>query len=449
MNITVIGAGYVGLVTGSCLAAVGNQVSCVERDAAKFAGFQRGEPGFHEPGLGTLLRDNIVAGRLKFTADPSHGMRRADVVFIAVNTPQNEEGAADIGDVLLAAEHVAAHLPEGLRLVVVKSTVPPGTTEQVRQRLQESLERRGAQVDLVVASNPEFLREGTAVEDFMRPDRIIVGCDDTRGTSLLRKLYAPFNHNHDRFVELGITAAEFSKYAANAMLAARISMMNEFANLAEFLDVDIEDVRKSIGMDQRIGYQYLYPGCGYGGSCLPKDIAALLHLAGQRGCAVPLLQAVKQVNDHQRTRLLRKIDAHFPKVKGLHFAVWGLAFKPDTDDMREAPSRTVLEGLWQRGATVAASDPVTVGVESWKERDDFRYCSDPYQALMDADALIVLTEWRQYRSPDFDRMLTLLKQAVIFDGRNLYDPNTMASRGFHHYAIGRGKSTLGSMAGTV
>ena len=431
------------MVTGACLAAVGNKVSCVERDAAKLARFQKGEPGFHEPGLAALLRDNIAAGRLQFTDNPANGMQHADVVFIAVNTPQHEAGAADIGDVLLAAEHVAAHLPEGLRLVVVKSTVPPGTTEQVRQRLHEELEHRDAQVELVVASNPEFLREGTAVEDFMRPDRIIVGCDDSRGTRVLKQLYAPFNHSHDRLIELGVTAAEFSKYAANAMLAARISMMNEFANLAEFLDVDIEDVRRSIGMDQRIGYQYLYPGCGYGGACLPKDLAALLYLARQQGCAVPLLQAVKQVNDYQRTRLLEKIDAHFPKVKGLHFAVWGLAFKPDTDDMREAPSRTVLEGLWQRGATVAASDPATAGVESWRDRDDFQYYSDPYQALMDADALIVLTEWRQYRSPDFDRMLTLLKQAVIFDGRNLYDPNTMASRGFHHYTIGRGRPASG------
>ena len=439
MNVTILGAGYVGLVTGGCLAAVGNQVLCVERDAVKIKNLEAGDPGFYEPGLPTLLQENIKAGRLRFTTDPAAGAHHAGVVFIAVNTPMTASGAANISDVLAAAADIARHLQEGFQVLVIKSTVPPGTTEQVRREVCAILKQRGISMEPAIASNPEFLREGSAISDFMYPDRIIVGCTSPHAKALLRELYQPFNRNHERLLETDVAAAEFTKYAANTILAARISIMNEFANLAESLQVDIEQVRLGIGADHRIGYQYLYPGCGYGGSCLPKDVAALLHTAKQLGHESPLLHAIKQVNDRQPDRLLEKIDAHFPAgVNGLRFAAWGLAFKPGTGDMRAAPSQVVLEGLWQRGATVAASDPATAGMESWADRNDFQYFRDPYQALTGADALIVLTEWQQYRSPDMQRVKSLLRQPVIFDGRNLYNPESLAAIGIHYYAIGRG-----------
>lgn len=441
MNITIIGAGYVGLVTGTCLAEVGNRVLCVERDATKVEKLGAGIPGFYEPGLAMLMQTNITSNRLLFTTDPVAGAHHAEVFFIAVNTPMAADGAADTSDVLAAAESIAEHLQEGFRVVVIKSTVPPGTTKLVQQRMSAVLARRNVVVELAVASNPEFLREGSAVQDCMRPDRIILGCETPRAITLLRELYHPFNHNNDRIVEMDVTAAEFTKYVTNAMLAVRISAMNEFANLAESLDVDIEEVRMAVGADHRIGNQYLYPGCGYGGSCLPKDVTAMLHIAGRLGQDAPLLQAVKQVNDKQRVRLLDKIDACFPGgISGMRFAVWGLAFKPGTDDMREAPSQHVLEGLWQRHATVIANDPATTGLAAWSRRDDFQHCHDPYETLPGADALIILTEWQQYRSPDFSRIKELLRRPVIFDGRNLYNPGSLAAMGIHYYAIGRGSS---------
>lgn len=443
MNITILGAGYVGLVTGTCLAEVGNQVLCVERDATKVEKLEAGTPGFYEPGLASLMQTNIASGRLRFATDSMTGTHHADVFFIAVNTPMSADGAADIRDVITAAENVALHLQEGFQIVVIKSTVPPGSVKLIHQRMQAVLARRDVSVELAVASNPEFLREGSAIQDCMRPDRIILGCETPRAITLLRELYHPFNHNHDRVIEMNVAAAEFTKYVTNAMLAVRISTMNEFANLAESLGVDIEEVRMAVSTDHRIGHQYLYPGCGYGGSCLPKDVAAMLHIARRLGHDALLLQAVKQVNDKQRVRLLDKIDACFPDgVSRLRFAVWGLAFKPGTDDMREAPSQDVLEGLWQRGATVIANDPATTGMAAWSSRDNFQYCHDPYQTLSGADALIILTEWQQYRSPDFSRVKELLRRPVIFDGRNLYDPNSLAAIGIHYYAIGRGSSPV-------
>ena len=439
MKITVIGTGYVGLVSGTCLAEVGNDVLCLDLDRNKIDILKQGGIPIYEPGLEDMVKRNVAAGRLRFTTDVAESVAHGTIQFIAVGTPPDEDGSADLQYVVAAARNIGRHMQD-YKVVVDKSTVPVGTADRVRAALQEELDSRGVKLDFSVVSNPEFLKEGAAVEDFMRPDRIVVGTDDDRATQLMRTLYAPFQRSHERLIVMDIKSAELTKYAANAMLATRISFMNELANLAEKLGADIEHVRQGIGSDPRIGYQFLYPGCGYGGSCFPKDVQALQRTATEHGFDLKVLNAVEAVNDAQKSVLLQKIAAHFGQdLSGRHFALWGLAFKPNTDDMREAPSRVVIEGLWARGATVTAYDPVAVHETQRIYGDDarLRYAESPMDALKDADALVIVTEWKVFRSPDFTDIKARLKHPVIFDGRNLYEPETVRAQGLDYYAIGR------------
>jgi UDPglucose 6-dehydrogenase len=451
VDVAIFGSGYVGLVTGACLAEVGNQVLCVDIDPARVERLRRGEVPIFEPGLEEMVASGLADGRLAFTDDLAAGVRHGDVLFVAVGTPSDNEGGADLG----AVRSVAATVGDAMErptVVVNKSTVPVGTADAVREIVAARLAARGLDIPFDVVSNPEFLREGAAVADFMRPDRIVVGSDDPRSIALLRELYKPFNRNHDRMMVMGVRSAEFTKYAANVMLATRISLMNELANLGERLGVDIEEVRVGIGSDPRIGYSYLYPGCGYGGSCLPKDVRALGWTAREAGFEAELLHAVGAVNDRQRSVLFDKVVAHFgPDLSGRTFALWGLAFKPDTDDMREAPSRAVMEALWGAGATVRAFDPEAMDETArlYGERPDLVLCANRDEALAGADALLVLTEWREFRSPDFAAIRAMLRQPVIFDGRNLYDPRRLAQEGFVHYGIGRGTATVAATAEPV
>jgi UDPglucose 6-dehydrogenase len=439
VKITVIGTGYVGLVSGTCLAEVGNDVLCLDLDRNKIDILKQGGIPIYEPGLEDMVKRNVAAGRLRFTTDVAESVAHGTIQFIAVGTPPDEDGSADLQYVVAAARNIGRHMQD-YKVVVDKSTVPVGTADRVRAALQEELDSRGVKLDFSVVSNPEFLKEGAAVEDFMRPDRIVVGTDDDRATQLMRTLYAPFQRSHERLIVMDIKSAELTKYAANAMLATRISFMNELANLAEKLGADIEHVRQGIGSDPRIGYQFLYPGCGYGGSCFPKDVQALQRTATEHGFDLKVLNAVEAVNDAQKSVLLQKIAAHFGQdLSGRHFALWGLAFKPNTDDMREAPSRVVIEGLWARGATVTAYDPVAVHETQRIYGDDarLRYAESPMDALKDADALVIVTEWKVFRSPDFTDIKARLKHPVIFDGRNLYEPETVRAQGLDYYAIGR------------
>jgi len=439
VKITVIGTGYVGLVSGTCLAEVGNDVLCLDLDRNKIDILKQGGIPIYEPGLEDMVKRNVAAGRLRFTTDIEESVAHGAIQFIAVGTPPDEDGSADLQYVVAAARNIGRHMTE-YKVVVDKSTVPVGTADRVRAALQEELDKRGVKLDFSVVSNPEFLKEGAAVEDFMRPDRIVVGTDDERATQLMRTLYAPFQRSHERLIVMDIKSAELTKYAANAMLATRISFMNELANLAEKLGADIEHVRQGIGSDPRIGYQFLYPGCGYGGSCFPKDVQALQRTATEHGFDLKVLNAVETVNDAQKSVLLKKITARFGQdLSGKNFALWGLAFKPNTDDMREAPSRVVIEGLWARGATVTAYDPVAVHETQRIYGDDarLRYAEAPMDALQDADALVIVTEWKVFRSPDFAQIKASLKQPVIFDGRNLYEPETVRAQGLEYYAIGR------------
>ncbi len=441
MKITIFGSGYVGLVTGACFAEVGNDVLCVDVDPLKVAMLQHGEIPIHEPGLDEVVRRNDADGRLNFTIDVAKGVAHGQFQFIAVGTPPDEDGSADLQHVRAVARSIGQYL-EDYRVVVNKSTVPVGTADAVRETIAGVLAERGKNIPFSVASNPEFLKEGAAVADFMRPDRIIVGCDDHRATMLLRNLYAPFNRNRDRLIEMDVRSAELTKYAANAMLATKISFMNEIANLAERLGADVEKVRVGIGADPRIGYHFIYPGAGYGGSCFPKDVKALEYTARSVNYEAALLQAVEAVNERQKTVLFTKIQRHFNHdLRGRAFALWGLAFKPGTDDMREAPSRVLLEALWREGCTVRAYDPAAMN-EAWRiygERSDLQLCDHPLDTLEGADALIIVTEWSLFRSPDFDAIRQALKQPVIFDGRNLYDPDDLQEQGFIYYAIGRGE----------
>ncbi|CAK0778477.1 UDP-glucose 6-dehydrogenase [Gammaproteobacteria bacterium] len=439
MKITIFGTGYVGLVTGTCLAEVGNEVLGVDVDEHKIAMLQRGETPIYEPGLEALLRSNLEAGRLSFTTDAAAGVAHGLFQFIAVGTPPDEDGSADLQYVLAVARTIGEHM-EGYRVIIDKSTVPVGTADKVRQTVTEALTRRNTEFEFDVVSNPEFLKEGAAIDDFMKPDRIVVGTDNPRTTELLRALYAPFNRNRDRLIAMDIRSAELTKYAANAMLATKISFMNELSNLAERLGADIEKVRIGIGADPRIGYHFIYPGCGYGGSCFPKDVQALEYTARSVGYTAELLRAVEAVNTRQKDILFQKINAHFGgNLAGRTIALWGLAFKPSTDDMREAPSRTLIEALWKHGARVQAHDPEAQheALRLYGERPDLVLCKTPYAALEGADALAVVTEWNVFRSPDFGRIRALLTSPVIFDGRNLYDPRRLAQEGFSHYAIGR------------
>ncbi len=444
MKVTIFGSGYVGLVTGACLAEVGNDVLCVDIDPDKIAGLKRGEVPIHEPGLESLIQANMEAGRLAFTTDIAEAVAHGMLQFIAVGTPSDEDGSADLQYVLAVARDIGTHLNE-YKIVVDKSTVPVGTADRVRAVLQQSLEERelgGMGFDVV--SNPEFLKEGDAIDDFMKPDRIVIGTDNHDAAEYMRALYAPFNRNHDRVIEMDLRSAELTKYAANAMLATKITFMNELANIAEKVGADIEQVRVGIGSDQRIGYHFIYPGIGYGGSCFPKDVKALEHTAGQHGYDARLLQAVDQVNAAQKRSLLSKIYTHFDSnIEGRVFAMWGLAFKPNTDDMREAPSRVLLEALWAAGARVQAYDPEAAAEARriYGDRDDLVLCESAEDALDAADALMIVTEWKQFRCPDFNHIRARLKTPLIFDGRNIYDLETMQTEGFTYYGIGRGESS--------
>ncbi len=441
MKITIFGSGYVGLVTGACFAEVGNEVLCVDVDERKVALLQRGEVPIHEPGLDEVIRRNSAGDRLRFTTDIAAGVAHGLFQFIAVGTPPDEDGSADLQHVRAVARVIGQHL-DSYRVVVNKSTVPVGTADVVRETIAGVLAERGLDLPFTVVSNPEFLKEGVAVADFMRPDRIIIGCDDDQAARLLRTLYAPFNRNRDRLIEMDVRSAELTKYAANALLAAKISFMNEIANLAERLGADIEKVRIGIGADPRIGYHFIYPGAGYGGSCFPKDVKALEYTARSVHYDAALLKAVEAVNQRQKTVLFAKMQRHFKNdLRGRTFALWGLAFKPGTDDMREAPSRTLLEALWEAGATVQAYDPAAMNEARrlYGERADFRLCEQPLAALENADALVIMTEWSLFRSPDFAAIRQLLKQPVLFDGRNLYDPDELREAGLIYYAIGRGE----------
>ena len=443
MKITIFGSGYVGLVTGACFAEVGNEVLCVDVDKHKVARLQRGEIPIHEPGLDEVVRRNSSGGRLRFTTDIAEGVAHGLFQFIAVGTPPDEDGSADLQHVRAVACAIG-HCLDGYRVVVNKSTVPVGTADVVRETIAGILAERGLDLPFTVVSNPEFLKEGMAVPDFMRPDRIIIGCDDERAARLLRTLYAPFNRNRDRLIEMDVRSAELTKYAANALLATKISFMNEMANLAERLGADIEKVRIGIGADPRIGYHFIYPGAGYGGSCFPKDVKALEYTARSVHYDAALLQAVEAVNQRQKNVLFTKIQRHFHHdLRGRTFALWGLAFKPGTDDMREAPSRVLLEALWAAGAVVQAYDPAAMNEARrlYGERPDFRLREQALAALENADALAILTEWSLFRSPDFAAIRQALKQPVIFDGRNLYDPDELREAGLIYYAIGRGETS--------
>ncbi|MDR0577572.1 MAG: UDP-glucose/GDP-mannose dehydrogenase family protein [Candidatus Accumulibacter sp.] len=439
MKITVIGTGYVGLVSGACLADVGNDVLCLDIDPEKIRILDAGGIPIHEPGLLDMVRRNVAADRLHFTTDVDRAVSHGAVQFIAVGTPPDEDGSADLKYVLAAARDIGRKMTD-YKVVVDKSTVPVGTGAKVRTAIADELRRRGVDIAFSVVSNPEFLKEGAAVEDFMRPDRIIVGAEDERAILLMRALYAPFQRNHERLVVMDTKSAELTKYAANAMLATRISFMNELANLAEALGADVEMVRQGIGSDPRIGYHFLYPGCGYGGSCFPKDVKALIKTArDDANITLEVLTAVEETNDRQKHLLARKIAARFGDLEGRHFALWGLAFKPNTDDMREAPSRALIGDLLAAGATVTAYDPAAMkeARHIFGDEPRLRYADTPTAALEKADALVIVTEWKEFRSPDFEAIKRILKTPVIFDGRNLYDPEFVRGQGIEYFAIGR------------
>jgi UDPglucose 6-dehydrogenase len=442
MKITVFGSGYVGLVTGACLADSGNHVLCVDIDARKTEMLTRGEVPIHEPGLESLVRRHSAAGRLRFTTHAAEGVDHGQFQLIAVGTPPDEDGSADLRHVIAVARTIGEHMRD-YKLVITKSTVPVGTADKVREAVQAALSQRGANLEFDTVSNPEFLKEGAAIADFMKPDRVIVGTNSTRAADLMRTLYEPFTRNRDRMIVMDIRSAELTKYAANAMLATKISFMNEVANLAERVGADIEQVRIGIGADPRIGYSFIYPGVGYGGSCFPKDVKALAQSGKEVGYETGILHAVEAVNGRQKRVLFEKIRAHFGELRGKTIAVWGLAFKPNTDDMREAPSRVLIEALWEAGASVRAYDPVAMPEthKIYGTRADLALCDSNAQALVGADALAIVTEWQEFRSPDFDHIKATLKTPAIFDGRNLYDPAYMAKLGFSYYAIGRGSRT--------
>jgi UDPglucose 6-dehydrogenase len=439
MKISVYGSGYVGLVTGACLAEVGNHVVCMDIDEARIARLQQGMVPIFEPGLEAMIKENQAAGRLKFTTDVKKAVSHGLFQFIAVGTPPDEDGSADLQYVLAAARSIGEHM-EDYRIVVNKSTVPVGTADKVKAHIEMILKDRGKPMEFDVVSNPEFLKEGAAINDFMKPDRIIVGTDNPRTAELLKALYAPFNRSHDRIIVMDVRSAELTKYAANAMLATKISFMNEMANLAEFLGADIEQVRQGIGSDRRIGYSFIYPGCGYGGSCFPKDVKALARTAAEQGFRVELLNAVENVNTRQKNRLFEKMSAYYrDDLAGKTFALWGLAFKPNTDDMREAPSRVILESLCAAGAAVRVYDPEALAEARriYGDKTGLTYCESPEAALHQADALVIVTEWKQFRSPDFNELAQQLKDRVIFDGRNMYEPALVRRFGLDYYAIGR------------
>ncbi|MBS0218250.1 MAG: UDP-glucose/GDP-mannose dehydrogenase family protein [Proteobacteria bacterium] len=445
MHVSIFGTGYVGLVTGTCLAEVGHQVVCVDIDTAKVDGLNNGVIPIYEPGLEPMVKSNHAAGRLRFTTDAAEAIAFGDVVFIAVGTPPDEDGSADLQYVLAVARTIGKHMDKPL-VVVDKSTVPVGTADKVSAVIAAELQARGVDVRFDVVSNPEFLKEGAAVEDCMRPDRIVIGSSSDSAIAVMKKLYAPFNRNHDRVVTMDVRSAELTKYAANAMLATKISFMNEMANIAERVGADIEHVRKGIGSDPRIGWHFIYPGAGYGGSCFPKDVQALAKTASQYRYESLLLNAVEAVNENQKSHLFELMVRHYGSaaaLKGKTIALWGLAFKPNTDDMREASSRRLLQQLWEAGAKVRAYDPEAreEAHRIFGDRDDLMLCDLRADTLADGvDALVVITEWKQFRSPDFNMLAERLRDRVVFDGRNLYDPEEVEANGLAYWGIGRGRS---------
>ncbi|AIR62562.1 UDP-glucose/GDP-mannose dehydrogenase family protein [Cedecea neteri] len=442
MKVTVFGIGYVGLVQAAVLADVGHDVMCIDVDAKKVENLKKGEIPIFEPGLAPLVKKNYEEGRLQFSTNAEEGVNHGEMHYIAVGTPPDEDGSADLKYVTAVARTIAQYM-DSHKVVIDKSTVPVGTADKVRAVMEETLKSRGLEINFDVVSNPEFLKEGAAVADCMRPERIVIGTDNEEVVELLRELYEPFNRNHDRMILMDIRSAELTKYAANCMLATKISFMNEIANLAERLGADVEKVRMGIGSDSRIGYSFIYPGCGYGGSCFPKDVQALIRTAEQIGYTPKILQAVEEVNYAQKQKLPEFVTRHFGQdLKGKTFALWGLSFKPNTDDMREASSRVLIEALWERGAQVQAYDPEAMDETQriYGHRSDLRLMGTKEAALQGADALVVCTEWQSFKAPDFDLMKKSLKQPVIFDGRNLYDPERLNKRGFVYYAIGRGAS---------
>ena len=444
MRLTIFGSGYVGLVTGACMAEMGNHVVCYDIDEEKIARLNKGDIPIYEPGLEAYIERNVEAGRLEFTTDAKKAVDHGLFQFISVGTPPDEDGSADLKHVLAVARAIGENM-EDYRIVIDKSTVPVGTADKVKAEILGQLKKRGKPIEFDVVSNPEFLKEGAAINDFMKPDRIVVGTDNPRTTELLKSLYEPFNRNHDRLISMDIRSAELTKYAANAMLATKISFMNELANLAERFGADIEDVRIGIGSDPRIGYHFIYPGAGYGGSCFPKDVQALAKSAADAGYDATLLNAVEEVNLRQKRRIVEKIQAHYSDgINGKTFALWGLSFKPRTDDMRAAPSRVIMEALWEAGAKVRAYDPEAMdeAARIYPDQDGLELCETAYGALDGSDALIIITEWQEFRSPDLDQVKATLVDPVIFDGRNLFDPALLRTMGMTYYAIGRG--TAGS-----
>lgn len=440
MKITVVGSGYVGLVTGACLSEMGNHVVCLDVDAHKIEMLRRGEVPIHEPGLADLVRRNAAASRLQFTTDAVLAVGHGTLQFIGVGTPPDEDGSADLTYVLAAAENIGKHMTD-YKVIIDKSTVPVGTADKVRQRVHETLQARGVKLDFAVISNPEFLKEGAAIDDFMRPDRIIIGAEDERATLLMRSIYSPFMRNHDRLLVMDVRSAEFTKYAANAMLATRISFMNELALLAERVGADIELVRRGIGSDPRIGSHFLYPGTGYGGSCFPKDVKALIRSGEEYGVHLGVLKAVETANDRQKHLLVKRVVERFGEdLGGRTFALWGLAFKPNTDDMREAPSRVIVAELAKRGAAVKAYDPVASAEAGrvFEGTPGLSLAKSQSEALEGADALLIATEWKEFRNPDFELIASTLRQPLVFDGRNLYDPALIRSFGIEYVGVGRG-----------
>lgn len=443
MKLSVVGTGYVGLVTGACFAEMGHDVTCVDVDKAKVERLKQGEIPIYEPGLDAIVRSNAAAGRLRFTTSLPEAMRDSNVYFIAVGTPPGEDGSADLQYVLAVAREIGANLRQ-YSVIVDKSTVPVGTADAVRETIASELAKRGARNEFDVVSNPEFLKEGAAVDDFMRPDRIVVGCDSERARQLMHELYAPFNRSHDRTLFMGVREAEMTKYAANAMLATRISFMNEVANLCDRMNVDVEAVRRGIGSDTRIGHAFLYPGAGYGGSCFPKDVKALVHMALTHKLEPTLLAAVEARNATQKRYVFDKLTNRFgADLKGRRFGLWGLAFKPGTDDMREAPSRVIISALLDAGATVQAFDPVAMDAARrdfpprWFEGGRLAFLDEQYAVTEGADALLLVTEWKQFRNPDFERLRKTLKSPVVFDGRNQFEPRAVRDAGFEYFGVGR------------
>jgi UDPglucose 6-dehydrogenase len=439
VKISVVGTGYVGLVTGACLAHVGNEVVCVDIDAQKIQMLQQGVIPIHEPDLENIVTQGIHNATLSFTTCLEEGIAHAEIIFIAVGTPPDEDGSADLSYVLSVARQIGKHMSAST-IVVNKSTVPVGTARRVRETIQEELNRREVSLIFDIVSNPEFLKEGAAVQDFLKPDRVVIGTDSNKARERMQQLYAPFNRNHDRVLFMDVPSAELTKYAANVMLATRISLMNELSNIAEQLGADIEAVRVGIGSDPRIGYAFIYPGCGYGGSCFPKDVRALIHTAKQSGYDAQILQAVEAVNERQKTLLEQKVVSILGEdLSGKQIAVWGLSFKPNTDDMRDAPSRTLMDALLRRGASILAHDPVAIheATRIYAGSDHITFTDDPYAACANADALVICTEWQIYRSPDFQKIRSTMRHPLLIDGRNIYDPKEVAGQNIRYISIGR------------